>query len=470
MISFCSSNRLELATPKMGFAVSKVLVVERTGQIEAVLKQSCRPDAFEIDSRASAKAAVDQLKRERYRIVFLEAQSPEADLLRSVECLHRACRKQPTEPRIIVIGDETGPSMDLDRFGSYATFIPWHEKDHICELVPLYINGAPADPNGPRNDIPVEFEGMLGISLPMREVFERILQAASTDISVLITGETGTGKDLVAAAIHNRSERKHGPHVAVNTGAVPRELIASELFGHEKGAFTGAVAAAQGRFEEANHGTIFLDEIATMDEKLQISLLRVLETKTFRRVGGKTDIHVDVRVIAATNENLEQAVKENRFREDLFYRLDVFHIHVPALRERPGGITLLSSHYVPYYNRIYGKKVRTIAAETLRCLRRYPWPGNVRELKNVIQRAVLMARGETLTVDLLPPRLRAAFAGAREPATQFPIHTGMTLAAAEKEFIRMMLGSTGGNKTEAAVKLGISRRALYNKLKRHGLS
>jgi DNA-binding NtrC family response regulator len=275
---------------------------------------------------------------------------------------------------------------------------------------------------------------------------------------------------MVASAIHRRSRRRKGPYIPVNTGAISSELIASELFGHEKGAYTGALETTRGRFEEAHGGTIFLDEISTINEKAQVSLLRVLESKTFRRVGGERDICADVRVIAATNENLEEAVQQRRFREDLFYRLDVFHIHVPALRERPGGIALLANHFVPHYNSVYKKKVRTIAPETWRCLRSYAWPGNVRELKNVIQRAVLMAKGEELSPEALPLRIRAA--GTVElnaPARNFPIHAGMTLDAVEKEFVLMTLALTRGNKKEAAETLGISRRALYDKLKKHGL-
>ena len=317
---------------------------------------------------------------------------------------------------------------------------------------------------------PIEFEGIVAVSLPMRAVIQRILEAASTDISVLITGETGTGKDLVAAAIHKRSERKDKPCVPVNTGAMTPELIASELFGHEKGAYTGASETRRGFFEQAEGGTVFLDEISTMDEKAQVSLLRVLEEKTFRRVGGEKDIQVDVRVIAATNEDLEEAVQQKRFREDLYYRLDVFRIGLPPLRSRPGAVTLLTDHFVSYFDTMYKKKVRAVSPETYRCLRRYPWPGNVRELKNVIQRAVLMVKGEELTPELIPARIReaAGLSTNADPQT-FPIRVGMTLQAVEKEFIRMTLASTGGNKKEAAAILGISRRALYNKLERYGL-
>jgi len=305
----------------------------------------------------------------------------------------------------------------------------------------------------------------------MLELFQQILEAASVDIPVLITGETGTGKDLVASAIHNKSARKDKPYIVVNTGATARDLIATELFGHERGAFTGAFEARKGRFEQADGGTIFLDEISTMDEKAQISLLRVLETKTFPRVGGQRDICVDVRVIAATNEVLEDAVREKRFREDLYYRLDVFHIHLPPLRERPGGVTVLTNHFLSHFNAMYGKNVRAVSAEAFRCLRQYHWPGNVRELRNVIQRASLLAKSEELTPDLLPARIRSAVGFTQRPdLSTCSIHLGMSLDAVEKEFIRMTLAATEGNKKEAATRLAISRRALYNKLKRHGLA
>lgn len=305
----------------------------------------------------------------------------------------------------------------------------------------------------------------------MLEVFQRVIDAACADIPVLITGETGTGKDLVAGAIHNRSNRKDKPFIAVNTGAMPAELIASELFGHEKGAYTGAIAARKGSFELADGGTIFLDEISTMDEKCQVFLLRILESKTFRRVGGEKDVRVDVRVIGATNENLEAAVKNNKFRKDLYFRFDVFRINLPPLRDRPGGIKVLSQHFLEQFGQMYHKHLQAVSADTLRYLESYSWPGNVRELKNVIQRAVLVAKGSELTSDLLPTRIKDAGESDRNSMlASLPIHVGMTLEAAEKEFLAMTLSSVAGNKTRAASILGISRRTLYDKLKRHRLA
>ena len=322
----------------------------------------------------------------------------------------------------------------------------------------------------PEITLPMEFEGIVAVSLPMGAVIRRIMEAAAVDIPVLITGETGTGKDLIGAAIHKRSKRKDKPFVAVNTGAVPRDLIASEIFGHEKGAYTGAQEAAAGIFEQADGGTVFLDEISTMDEKTQVSLLRVLEEKSFRRVGGNTSIAVDVRIIAATNEDLEKAVQDKRFREDLYYRLNVFHISVPALRDRPGAVTVLTDHFLSRYAVIYGKDVEKVSPETYRVLRRYRWPGNVRELKNVIQTAVLMLEGNELTPELIPQRIKdAANADSDAARPTYSVRVGASLDSVEKELIRMTLTHVGGNKKLAASILGISRRALYNKLSKHHL-
>jgi DNA-binding NtrC family response regulator len=454
--------------------MSKVLVIEKTANIQALLKERFGRDHVSVDALPAVEIAIEGSRAAGYDVLIWDAVGSKTEQSKGLELLD-LLTKDSLRTYIIVVTDQEGGLLPLDRLKTYAhrTVTRPVSQDEICALVGEAVHQQPS-PNGANTSdglpIPAEFEGMLGISLPMREVFQRILEAASEDISVLITGETGTGKDMVASAIHKRSRRKNGPYVVVNTGAMAPDLIASELFGHEKGAYTGALDSTKGRFEEAHSGTIFLDEISTINEKAQVSLLRVLETKTFRPVGAEKDVCRDVRVIAATNENLEEAVKQKKFREDLFYRLEVFHIHVPALRERPGGVTLLTNHFVPHFNRIYKKNVRAVAPEAWYCLRSYSWPGNVRELKNVIQRAVLMAKGEELTSDLLPLRIRAtSTVDTNLPTQHSPIHAGMTLDAVEKEFIRMTLSLTKGNKKEAAEKLGISRRALYDKLKNHGL-
>jgi len=321
------------------------------------------------------------------------------------------------------------------------------------------------------SDLSLEFEGLIAVSLPMHTVVRRAMEAANVDVPVLITGETGTGKDLLAAGIHRRSQRKEKPFVAINAGAMAPELVASEIFGHERGAYTGAQECRPGIFEQAQGGTVFLDEIATMDAKTQISLLRVLEEKSFRRVGGAKTISADVRIIAAANEDLEKSVAEKRFREDLFYRLNVFHIAVPALRDRPGAVTVLTDHFVAAFAKLYEKEIDKVSPETYRLLRHYPWPGNVRELKNVIQTAVLMADSQEITPDVVPQRIKnLSVLGSRSGEVSCSLPVGLTLGAVEKEFIQLTLTSVNGNKKQAASVLGISRRALYNKMYRHHLS
>jgi DNA-binding NtrC family response regulator len=452
----------------------KVLVIEKKPTIQALLKERFVGDSIGVEGVPSIDQAAANFLASGYDVLVWDAVTSKTEQSKGLELLDRLT-KNSSRTYIIVVSDQWTSPIGLHRLRAYAHRTITHPVpgDEIHALVTqAFLQQASGDDviTSSESSVPLEFEGMLGVSLPMQEVFRRIVEAASEDISVLITGETGTGKDMVASAIHRRSRRKNGPYVAVNTGAISSELIASELFGREKGAYTGADESAKGHFEQAHGGTIFLDEISTINERAQVSLLRVLETKTFRRVGGEKDICANVRVIAATNENLEDAVKHRRFREDLFYRLDVFRIHVPALRERPGGVALLTNHFVPHFNAIYKKTVRAIAKETWSCLRNYSWPGNVRELKNVIQRAVLMARGQELTPDLLPLRMRT-FEGAQKSAADppGPIHVGMTLDTVEREFILMTLTATHGNKKEAAQQLGISRRALYDKLKRHGL-
>lgn len=245
----------------------------------------------------------------------------------------------------------------------------------------------------------VSYEGILGVSQAMREIFQRIERVAQTDATVLIVGESGTGKELVARAIHARSPRAHGPFVPVHTGAIPRELIASELFGHEKGSFTGAVTSADGKFDAAMRGTLFLDEIGTMELAVQVSLLRVLETFKFTRVGGRKERDADVRIVAATNRDLLEMVKEGTFREDLYYRLNVFTIALPPLRERPEDIALIAEHYVREFAQRYRMPARRLSIGALERLYAHSWPGNVRELRNVMEQTAVFARGEEVQAD-----------------------------------------------------------------------
>ncbi len=314
----------------------------------------------------------------------------------------------------------------------------------------------------PLDNRPIRFDRMLARSPLMKKVFRKIVAAAKSDVPVLILGETGTGKELVARAIHNRSPRRKGPFIAINAGALSRDLIASELFGHERGAFTGAADRRKGKFELADGGTIFLDEITTIDEATQAAFLRVLETQEFYRVGGGTPVKVDVRIVAATNSDIGRLIEEGRFRADLFYRLDVFPITLPPLRERPGAVRYLCQEFLKTFRETCDLPVFGFMPEAMHAIERYAWPGNVRELKNVIQRAVLLARRGLVGIGHLPERI--VDLTLESEVFEFPL--GRPLREVEGEYVRRTLACEGGNKTRAARSLRISRKALYQKLRR----
>jgi DNA-binding NtrC family response regulator len=310
-------------------------------------------------------------------------------------------------------------------------------------------------------------ENMIGESPGMLQVFETVRQVAASRTTVLITGETGTGKELIAQAIHNLSPRKNGPFVAVHAAALPGTLLESELFGHEKGAFTGAVERRTGRFEMADSGTLFFDEVSELEPALQVKLLRVLEERAFERVGASKTIEVDVRLVAATNRNLKKLVGEGKFRDDLFYRLSVVTIHLPPLRERRDDVPLLVKAFLDEFNRENHKSVREISPEAMNVLLAYDWPGNVRELRNAVEQMVVLARTERLTLRDVPTAVR----GAADLTKISVVRPGvtMTVGEAEKQLIVQALKETDGNRTHAAQKIGISRRTLHRKLKQYGL-
>ena len=325
-------------------------------------------------------------------------------------------------------------------------------------------------------DLQSQLDGRLadftGRSPAMQKVYQLIRQAAPSSANVLIEGPSGTGKELVAHALHALSPRANGPFVAVECAALSATLLESELFGHEKGAFTDAIRQKIGRFEAANGGTLFLDEISEIDPSTQVKLLRVLETRTFQRVGGTEDIKADIRIVAATNRDLAKFVAEGKFREDLYYRLNVIDIHLPALKDRPGDIALLVSRFLKEFSAENGNRVKGIDAVAMKALEDYSWPGNVRQLRNVIEKMVVLAAGEKLTAEDVPMEIRAPAAPVPPaptataeplPATP-PIATAGSLEDAERAKILSVLTACKGNKSKAADVLGISRRTLHRKL------
>ncbi|GIX06667.1 MAG: sigma-54-dependent Fis family transcriptional regulator [Candidatus Poribacteria bacterium] len=308
------------------------------------------------------------------------------------------------------------------------------------------------------------FDHIVGQSRPMQEMFRLMERAAESDITVLITGESGTGKELVAKAIHFNGHRREGPFVVVNCAAIPESLIESELFGHEKGAFTGATQRRIGKFEQASGGTLFLDEIGEMTLSVQAKLLRVLQEREIQRVGGTGTVPVDVRVIAATNKDLQEAVRRGLFREDLYYRVAAFPIRVPPLRERREDVPLLAEHFLTQYSARFRRPVRQISPAAMRALLDYDWPGNVRELENVLQRAILLEESQTLHLESLPPEVRSA---AHLPALLGEEEEVLPLDELERRAIQHALRVTEGNISQAARLLGINRVTLYRKLRRY---
>ncbi len=304
------------------------------------------------------------------------------------------------------------------------------------------------------------FGKIIGNSSAVKKMMETINQVAPTDSSVLITGESGVGKELVADALHSLSNRSKGPFVKVNCSALAETLLESELFGHEKGAFTGAIAQKKGRFELADGGTIFLDEIGEISQSIQVKILRVLQEREFERVGGEKTIKVDVRIIAATNRNLEEEIAKGRFREDLYYRLNVVSINVPALRDRKEDILLLATEFLNRFSAKNGKRIDGFTSKAKSLLFNYDWPGNIRELQNCIESAVVMTRGSVIDVIDLPAKLRSS----GSDCDFISVPCGSTLQQAEKIIIASTLSRSNGNKTKAAQLLGIGRKTLLRKL------
>ena len=452
--------------------MANALIIEKDAAIRNALATRFANELF-TESVSSIDRAKERLHAQKFDLIIYDADFVPSERAITLQLFEKLTRKHPST-NVFIVSD----SEEFRNLGTGWKDFQWIERPldeaHLLAIIGagLHRKSKSAGSGGDESNLlsSTDLEGIMATSLPMRFVLQQVVETAAVDAPVLITGETGTGKDMVAAAIHQRSKRTNRPYVPVNMGAISHELIGSELFGHEKGAFTGASDQHLGVFEQAQGGSIFLDEITTMDEKTQISLLRVLETNTIRRVGGSKDIDVDVRVIAATNDNIEETVKARRVREDLYYRLDVFRVHLPPLRERPGDVTFLTNHFISHFGAIYQKSIRRASAEIYEILRAYPWPGNVRELKNVMQRAIVMAKGAELTPELLPARIREASGfGLKQDAALPPVHLGMSLEEVEKEFIMMTLTSVAGNKAKAAAILKISRHTLYDKLKKYGV-
>ncbi|MEN8199973.1 MAG: sigma-54 dependent transcriptional regulator [Thermodesulfobacteriota bacterium] len=412
------------------------------------------------------KTAVDAVEKFSYDAVLMDVRMARMD---GMEAFGRIHASHPALPVIIMTAySSVDAAVEAIKHGAYDYLTKPLDFDRLRLTLERAVDRKQVEER--RQEVkevaPEKLStAILGTSSPMQELLEMISYVAPTEATVLITGESGTGKELVAAELHRNSARSSGPFVKVNCAALVETLLESELFGHEKGAFTGADRQRDGKFVQAAGGTLFLDEIGETSQGMQVKMLRVLQEQELQRVGGQDTIHTDARIIAATNRDLEEEVRAGNFREDLYYRLNVVTVAVPPLRARQDDIPLLVDHFVKKFSRKNRREVSGVTDECMQLLTAYPWPGNVRELENAIERGVILMRGEYLTEKSLPlPIQKQGAAAELETTGDEPV----SLQAQEKILILKTLEETEGNKSEAARRLGITRKTLQNKLQKYG--
>ncbi len=445
----------------------RVLVVDDEENLRVVLRTLLRRHGYEVETAVSGEEALGMVDSFGPDVVLTDVRMPKMGGLDLLSTL----KAKGNEATVIVMS--AYGNMDLALEAMKAGAYDYVQKPFKPDEVVLALRKAEdrellrRENRALRDEIRKEhrFEDILAKSARMQEIFRTISKIAEFKTTVLVTGESGVGKELVARALHRRSTRRGGPFVAVNCGAIPENLLESELFGHKKGAFTDAVHDRRGLFEEANGGTLFLDEIGELPLGLQVKLLRVLEDEKIRRLGEGRDMQVDVRIVAATHRDLHAETKAGRFREDLFYRLNVLPIHCPPLRERRDDIPLLIDHFVAKNNTRLGTSIRGLDTETRRLLYEYAWPGNVRELENTIERAMVLSEGEQIVAADLPERIREARDPVQVQLASGELSVKKTTRIIEEILIRRALQKTKGNRTRAAEVLEISHRALLYKIK-----
>ncbi len=449
----------------------RILVVDDEPLTLELIVEGLTDRGYSIDVAASGTEAIAKAEATSYDVVITDLNMPGMD---GMEVLDHFNENRPGTLVILLTAYGTiETAVQAVKRGAFDYLTKPAKLDEIIIILQRAeeLNALKEENELLRSQIQERFANIVGQSTPMQKLYRTIQRVSRTATTVLILGESGTGKELIANAIHYHSDRKDKPFVPINCGAIPEELLESELFGHERGAFTGALKERKGRFELAHQGTVFLDEIGEMSQKLQVKLLRFLQEKRFERVGGGRTIQVEAGIIAATNKDLEKAVEEGSFREDLFYRLNVIPMHVPPLREREGDVPLLIHHFLKRHcqeKEIPLKRMSKAAVETLD---RYPWPGNVRELENLIERLVILTDSEEIDLDDLPPRIRQC--QATRPSALMDIslgETGMdlkkTLDDLENHLIMEALKRANGVKNRAANLLGLNRTTLIEKMKK----
>jgi two-component system, NtrC family, nitrogen regulation response regulator NtrX len=445
-----------------------ILIVDDEPGVRSSLKGVLSDEGFDVDAVASGEECLERAARSAFDVIVLDVWLPGIDGLVTLQRL----RQRRIDAQVVMISGHGNieSAVRAIKMGAFD-FV---EKPLSLEKTVLVVRNALR-----QRDLEMENRAlrarvdrphvMIGDSFAMRQLREQVEMAAPTNGRVLIYGENGTGKELVARTVHQLSRRKHGPFVEVNCAAIPEELIESELFGHAKGAFTGAVADKPGRFEQASTGTIFLDEIGDMSLKTQAKVLRVLQEQVMERVGGTQRIQIDVRVLAATNKDLPAEIRAGQFREDLYFRLNVIPIFVPPLRDRQDDIPLLAEHFMALMGAEYGRRAKRFVPEAVARLQHYPWPGNVRELRNVVERLMIMVPGDTITAQDL------AFLGHDGVLTTVqPAAASVPLAEArerfERDYILQALAAQHGNMSRTADMLGVERSNLYKKMKAFGIA
>jgi DNA-binding NtrC family response regulator len=440
----------------------KILIVDDEQIVRESLTNWLKEESYQVEAAENGTVALEKIRQTPFQVVLLDLKMPGMD---GIQVLTELKKDFPdTEVIIMTAYGSVNTAVEAIKAGAYDYIVKPFDPEEVALLIKKILEHKNLILENillrQKLEEKYEFEDLIGKSASMQQVFELIRNVAPTQATVLITGESGTGKELVAKAIHAISPRRYEPFIALSCGALPDTLLESELFGYEKGAFTGAAHTKKGRFEMADGGTLFLDEVGEISLKTQIDLLRVLQEKAFRRLGGTEMIRVDVRIISATNRDLQQAIAQGVFRSDLFYRLNVVGLHLPSLRERREDIPLLAKHFLRRYAIEINKKIERLASSALELLMEYGWPGNVRELENAIERAVVISPGHELTAKdftfLQPnPGLSSA------PSAR-------NLQELEKQHIHRILEENRWNISKTAVDLGIDRVTLYNKIKKYG--
>jgi len=439
----------------------RILIAEDEKNIREGLAAALELDGYVVVTAANGNEAWKRFQKGDVDLVLSDLRMPG---LSGEGLLAKILIESPGTPVIILTGHGTvEAAVKAMRTGAWDFLTKPVNLDYLSLIVKQALGNRELSLRHRRLLEELEqgrdFQAIIGSSAAMRRVFDMTSRAAPTKASILITGESGVGKELVADAIHGLSPRRDKPIIKVHCAALAASLLESELFGHEKGAFTGASARKRGRFELANEGTLFLDEIGEIDQNMQIKLLRVLQERKFERVGGEETIETDVRIVSATNKDLKVEIEKGNFREDLYFRLNVINIHVPPLRERKDDLPLLITAFLKEFAEENGKQIEGINDRARSCLYAYDWPGNVRELRNCVESAVVMSRGSLITEEDLPPTLRK---GSDDGWIRIPIGTSME--EAERVIIRETVSAHKGNQSKAAEVLGVGRKTLYRKL------